>query len=70
MIMENLGCNYSYFSFSVSCYAYILEFTDFAFDAKSEHIACLKLHLKIAFKGTFISSFLYHFIKQNFGHKI
>ena len=40
MIMENLGCNYSYFSFSISCYAYNLEFTDFAFDAKSEHMAC------------------------------
>ena len=96
MIMENLGCNCSYFQFPSSHYRYILEFPDFKFGTKSQDMlffrpkkfqsvklhsiatakmyiplflqCVLHLHLKIALKET--SSFLYHFIKRNFGHGI
>ena len=36
MIMENLGCNCSYFQFPSSHYRYILEFPDFKFGTKSQ----------------------------------
>ena len=92
MIMENLRCNRSYFQFSISRCSYILEFPDFKFGTKSQHMAyhgitlhgvcttkiyiplflqcVLHLHLNVALKETLISSFLYHFIKRNFGHGI
>ena len=39
MIMENLRCNRSYFQFSISRCSYILEFPDFKFGTKSQHMS-------------------------------